>query len=429
VTDNLKNSIALKTITLGEETMKYSKLSLLALVVATVVAGQASFATAGSFTQAFKTGDASGDIRMRYESVDQETKGADAMTVRTRLSYTTGSMDGFSATVGMEDVRVVADMDEYNDATFGEYPTSSVIADPETTELDQAYIQYKSGGKKNGLVAKAGRQVIAWDGQRFIGHVGWRQNRQTFDGLTTVYKADAFTAKYAYISERNRIFSDTKDVDSADHLLNLSYITPVGTLTGYSYMLTEDPAAGADVDIDTYGVSFKGAVSVDDVKYLYALEYADQEKDVSGVSKKAEYMLLEGGVAVSGITVKLGYEVLGSDQGTYGFATPLATGHKFNGWSDQFLGTPNAGLQDMYLSVATKVAGGKLAVIYHDFSNDEATASGDDQGNELNVIYAKKFGKSYSAGVKYAAFDKGTSSSGKGGQDTDKLWVWIGAKF
>jgi hypothetical protein len=83
----------------------------------------------------------------------------------------------------------------------------------------------------------------------------------------------------------------------------------------------------------------------------------------------------------------------------------------------------------MYLSVSSKVAGGKLAVIYYDFSNDVATLTGDDQGNELNVVYGKKFGKTYSAGVKYAAFDKGTSSSGKGGQDTDKLWVWVGAKF
>jgi len=259
--------------------------------------------------------------------------------------------------------------------------------------------------------------------------VGWRQNRQTFDGLATQYKAGAFTARYAYISERNRIFADVKDVDSTDHLLNLSHKTAVGTLTGYSYMLSEDPTTGADIDIDTYGVSFKGATRVDDVKYLYAFEYADQEKDVSGVTSKADYMLVEGGIAIAGITAKLGYEILGSDNGRYGFATPLATGHKFNGWSDQFLGTPNAGLEDMYLSVSSKVAGGKLAVIYHDFSNDVATLTGDDQGNELNVIYGKKFGKTYSAGVKYAAFDKGTSSSGKGGQDTDKLWVWVGAKF
>jgi len=399
------------------------------MAVTAVLAGQTSLASAGSFTQALKTGDVSGNVRLRYEGVDQDTKDADALTLRTRLSYTTGSMDGFSATLGMEDVRVVADMDEYNDATFGEYPGSSVIADPEATELDQAYIQYKSGDKKNGFVAKVGRQVIAWDGQRFVGHVGWRQNRQTFDGLTAEYKADAFTAKYAYISERNRIFADLKDADASDHLLNLSYKVPAGTLTGYSYMLTTDPETGADVNIDTYGVSFKGSTMIDDIKVLYAFEYADQEKDVAGATNDADYMLVEGGVAVSGITAKLGYEVLGSDDGAYGFSTPLATLHKFNGWSDQFLGTPNAGLQDMYLSVSTKVAGGKFSVIYHDFTNDVDTATGDDQGDELNIVYAKKFGKTYSAGVKYAAFDKGTSSSGKGGQDTDKLWVWVGAKF
>ncbi|MFT5806450.1 MAG: hypothetical protein ACI9LG_000713 [Moritella dasanensis] len=68
---------------------------------------------------------------------------------------------------------------------------------------------------------------------------------------------------------------------------------------------------------------------------------------------------------------------MGSDSGDYGFATPLATLHKFNGWSDQFLNTPTQGLADLYLSVSSKVAGGSAA----------------------------------------------------GKVDTDKVWVWVSAKF
>ncbi|WP_246283085.1 alginate export family protein [Marinifaba aquimaris] len=54
-----------------------------------------------------------------------------------------------------------------------------MIADPESTEVDQALLQYK--GKS--WTTKLGRQIIALDGQRFVGHVGWRQDSQTFDAL------------------------------------------------------------------------------------------------------------------------------------------------------------------------------------------------------------------------------------------------------
>ena len=43
-----------------------------------------------------------------------------------------------------------------------------------------------------------------------------------------------------------------------------------------------------------------------------------------------------------------GYEVLGADNGV-GFATPLATGHKFQGWADKFLTTPGDGIEDVYI--------------------------------------------------------------------------------
>ncbi len=117
------------------------------------------------------------DMNLRYENVDQGAKDADALTLRTRLTYQTATVDNFSAVIEFEDSRVVAGMDDYK---FGPMDSSnttdSVIADPETTELDQAFVQYK----KDKFTAKVGRQVITLDGHRFVGHVGWRQDRQTF---------------------------------------------------------------------------------------------------------------------------------------------------------------------------------------------------------------------------------------------------------
>ena len=48
----------------------------------------------------------------------------------------------------------------------------------------------------------------------------------------------------------------------------------------------------------------------------------------------------------------------------------------------------------------------------------------DDLGSELNLSYVKKYGKYYSAGIKYAAYSAGDIKT-----DTDKFWLWLGATF
>ena len=391
---------------------------------ASIFIGQISYAVA-SVSEAFSSGTTSGDFRLRVEAVDQNNalKDASAMTLRSRIAYTTAGYQGFSAKLEFEDSRIVLGQGEYTVGPTGyKGGQYSVIGDPETTEIDQAFLKYKT----DKVIAKIGRQVIALDGHRFIGHVGWRQDRQTFDGLRVVFSpAKKLKFTYGFIDQRNRIFAEAADVDSADHLFNGSFRTGFGKLGAYAYLLeNEDGVSNA---LDTYGVSLKGSTKFDQTKILYATELASQTSEVGTTEKDAIYLLLEAGTVVGGITTKLGYEMLGSDNGVYGFSTPLATGHKFNGWSDQFLGTPPQGLVDIYLSVGGKAAGGKWAAIYHDFSADESTATVDDLGTEINLLYARKLGKHYNGGIKYAAYSAGDTAAGK--VDTDKLWLWLGASF
>ena len=89
--------------------------------------------------------------------------------------------------------------------------------------------------------------------------------------------------------------------------------------------------------------------------------------------------------------------------------------------------TPKEGLVDLYASLSGKAFGGGWTVALHDFSADESTESVDDLGSEINAIYAKKFAKNYTAGIKYSAYSAGDAASGK--VDTDKVWVWVNAKF
>ena len=404
--------------------MKKPKRNVLNLALATALIGSVNSqaALANSFTEALTTGTASGDFRLRYENVEQDNAAQDAsaLTLRTRLAYTTGAFKGFSAMVEMEDNRIVLGQGDYTVGPVGYNPgIYSVIADPEFTELDQGYIQYLG----DGFSAKLGRQVITMDNHRFVGHVGWRQDRQTFDGVSMQFSPlKDLTLKYAYISQRNRIFGEEADLDAKDHLLNVAYTTSIGKLSAYSYLLEVDNETNNA--LDTYGVRFNGSTKAGDTKLLYTAEYATQTSESGSSDFDADYLLLEAGAVFNGITAKVGYEVLGSDDGAYGFATPLATLHKFNGWADQFLGTPAQGLVDTSVSLAGKVAGGGWMVVYHDFAADKASDTVDDLGSELDLQYSRKYAKNYYAGIKYAAY-----SGDSGRVDADKLWLWVGAKF
>ncbi len=394
------------------------------LLAATIGASQFALAAepAGNLSEAIANGKAYVDFRLRHESVDQDNPvdDASALTLRTKFGYSTGAFNGFSAVLEIEDSRIVGGVDDYTVGPSGFNPGEfSVVADPETTELDQGFVQYKD----KSLTAKLGRQVITLDNHRFVGHVGWRQDRQTFDGVTASYKLlEDLTLYYGYIDQRNRIFADDADLNAKDHLLNAAYKTPLGTLKGYAYLLEVDN--NVNNSLDTYGVSFSGSTEAGKTKILYGAEYATQESEAGAANFDADYLFLEGGVSIRGITAKLGYELLGSDDGAYGFATPLATLHKFNGWADQFLATPAEGLEDTYLSIGGKLVGGNWTIVYHDFQADESSATVDDLGSEIDISYAKKFGKHYSVGIKYASYDAGDIKV-----DTDKLWVWLGANF
>ena len=110
--------------------------------------------------------------------------------------------------------------------------------------------------------------------------------------------------------------------------------------------------------------------------------------------------------------------------------TPLATVHAFNGWADKFVGAnstnPAFGLVDTMIFAVTKVSGVKLAAFYHQFETDSGS---NDYGTEWDFLAAKKFGKSWTAGAKYAVFDRDHENPIAGMVNTEKFWLWGEFKF
>lgn len=379
-----------------------------------------------AITEAITGGKVSGDFRYRFEMVDQDNpareKEAGASTLRSRLGYGTGDYQGFGAYLEFEDITVIGE--ERFDSTvngLGQYP---VVADPETTEVNQAYLSY-SGIPDT--TAKFGRQRIILDNARFVGNVGWRQNEQTYDAFTLKNTSlPDTTLFYGYVSNVNRIFSDESPVGNTNleaHLLNASYKgLGFATLTGYAYLLDFVDAPSASNQ--TLGVRFAGGNDLSEgFKLLYAVEFAQQSDYQDGDSDiDADYSLFELGAKFSGVTAKVGLETLSGDgEPGSGFSTPLATLHAFNGWADQFLGTPADGLEDLYVSIGGKLSGVKLLAVFHDYSSDNGST---DYGSEFGLLAAKKFGKHYTVLAKYASY-----SADEHNDDIDKLWLSGQLKF
>jgi hypothetical protein len=367
--------------------------------------------------------------------VEQETssgsdKEADSFTLKTRLTYKTADYQGFSALVEMDDVTELDSVDYNTAPNDSSFPDAAIIADPEGTEVNQAWLAYKFG--KNTLTY--GRQRILLDNQRFVGGVGFRQNEQTYDGISFKSKALKDTEIFvAHINRVNRIFGEDSalgDHDNSTVLLNVSYSgLPIGKLTGYHYNIDNDNVA--NMSTKTTGVRLAGKHK----QLGYNLEYATQS-DAHDNSRRydADYFLLEGSAKLGTFNFKLGHEVLGADGDDGYFITPLATLHKFQGWSDKFLnkgvGNVTGGLTDTYASVGTKVAGVKLALVYHMISADDDSAAGtDDYGREFGFVATRKFGP-VTLNLKYADFSEDVDSTALTQfTDTSKLWLTASAKF
>lgn len=358
---------------------------------------------ADTLVEALTSGKANLDIRLRYESVDNGSlPNAHASTLRSRLGYTTGEFNGASAMLEFEDTTAL------NNNNY-----SAKVSDPQGTEVNQAFLAYKGIPT---TTVKYGRQRVILDNARWVGNVGWRQNEQTYDGLTLVNTAvPDTTLVYGYVTNVNGVKFDDTNVKA--HLLNLGYkgFKPLA-FTGYGYFLDfENAPTSAN---KTLGLRLSGGSALSaSTKLVYVAEYAKQSHYKDGATIiDADYKLLEFGAEQDLFSAKLGYEVLGGN-GNYALQTPLATKHAFNGWADMFLTTPINGLEDLYLALGAKLATIRLAAIYHDYAPNHGSG---DYGNEINLLAETKVGNHTKAALKYAKYSAGNDIAKP---DTTKLWL------
>jgi hypothetical protein len=426
--------------------MKKHTAHLLCAAASSLFFSAQSTQAAQTLTEGLQTGSTiKVNVRTRYEDVSWDgLKDSDALTVRSRLSYQSGAWNGFAITAEMDNVTEVDHEVDYRTwAKDPKNPGTAIISDPQGTDLNQALVSYSTFNNQ----VKVGRQRIVLDNSRFIGNVGWRQNEQTYDGVSFTNKSIRYTNIFvAHITNVNRIFGNETplqgDYKQDTNLINVSYTGfEAGKLTGYAYLTDNlsDPylvAAAVSPTVgqvaanksalsnNTYGVRW---ASTANPAFMYTLEYAKQESAYDNPFEySADYKFAEVSTTLGRFVPALGYEILGSDNGGKAFQTPFATLHAFNGWADRFLTTPVNGLKDMYINLGATFSGVQLLASYHDYKSDVKSI---DYGTEWNLSASKKFG-AVTYLVKYAAFkndglaEKVVASAPTATlSDTTKIWL------
>ena len=385
--------------------------------LATAIAAE----NAASLSDALTNNETTLGFRYRLESVDQDNALDDALasTLRTRLTYTSGSFLNTKLLVEYDTVTIIGEKN-HNDGVDGLGDHSPVV-DPEGSELNQAALMINLS---DSLSSTLGRQRINLGNQRFVGGVGWRQNEQTYDAASFKLNAASTDFNYVYLQNVN----DIKGTDFANegNNINDSHIIYVENssienhkISAYAILLdsredsAEDPTA-----TKTLGARFAGSASI--VGYTVELakqsEYKDREPDFTATYKHAELSIKAGPAKIFA-----GTERLEAEDGV-AFQTALGTKHKFQGWADMFLSTPDTGVKDNYLGATAKFGPVNLMGVYHTFDATESSDAGD-YGTEIDLSAGMKIGQ-VNALLKLADY-----SADDHGVDTRKIWLMLATQF
>jgi hypothetical protein len=358
-------------------------------------------------------------FRYRFEYADDarpELKQAYASTLRSALGYRTGNYHDTSLYFQIQDVRVVGNDRLFNDGSNQNFDRT-VVADAESTEIQQYYLRY--GGLPKTLLT-FGRQEITYRQtplQRFVGDVSWRQHFQSFDAAHLVSLAIPHTiVDYSYVWNVNRIFGENNPLPNADdfrsnsHLLNVQYNGLPGLkLESYAYLLEFTSPSAKQLSTATIGLRADGDRTIaTGLRLGYAGEFAHQQDYANNPNSiSVNYAVAELGLTytlgkmLESIGIKYNYERLEGDGGVRAFQTPLGNNHAFQGFADRFLTTPGDGVQDHFATLSGKLSGIQLSAVYHRFLSDKDSYT---YGYEWDLVAERSFGKNFLAGLKWADY-------------------------
>jgi len=379
-------------------------------------------------------------LRTRWETAEFGDTQAHALTLKGRVNINYSISANVTTFLQVDHVSSF-NADKYSDVVL--ITEKQIIADPANTELNQFFI--KNSYKETDITL--GRQRLVLGEQRFVGDVGFRQNDQTYDGiLLNKSLFSASTLKFAYLNNVNRIFGN----EAGPHLLTmdtrfaaLNGLRPVGQLGNHHidgaivhlnvnewdhmelslFTISIHNFHAYALSNQTSGVNLGYRNKFGDIKTKASIEVASQNQqavNTSGIS----YLKISATVEVKSIEFGLRHELLAEKEGV-AFITPLATLHKFQGWADQFLSTPKAGLRDNSIHAKWTKRPWIIDVRYHQFNTDLGNTS---IAEELDIDIIYKHSRDQEIKLRVALFDVDVNQTIKT-KDVQKVFLMYSYKI
>ena len=350
-----------------------------------------------------------GDVRLRYHTVDQEAlpDTSEALSLRIKAGLEYNIFEKSTVLIEIEGSENL--IENFND-TLNDEITRPIISDPENFHINR--LQFQTDLIPNTRLT-LGRQTIALDDWRFIGHWNFRQNEQSFDAARIESQIGPGLLNAAYVGRVQRQFGNDSPVgefDGDSAIINYGVITPAGRLVAFYYGLDletgEEANRLSNLSSATTGVRLNGrhkwtdwGVSWD-ASIAQQTDFADNPNDYSAL-----YAAGQLGVEYRNYDFSVKAELLGSDNGQ-AVQTPLGTLHRLNGIADQFLTTPDDGLRDISVSAGYKLRNigvfedVRAKAQYHWFESDVFNRN---FGQEIDIGLSGKW-KNIRFGLEYADY-------------------------
>lgn len=384
-------------------------------------------------------------MRTRYQTINDSWIGdAEAYTTRLKLTSTFNLNNHQHWQLLLEPNLVYAfNRGDYNSVTVRK--KTAPIPDPHSIDITRAFLAYQSN---NDWQVKLGRQILAFDNERFIGSIEFWQKPQSFDAVTFQYNNHInWDIQYAYTNKVHRIFGhksrlnipksdirfglvNQRPIDELGehnlntHLLNVKYITENNlSIVGYNYSI--DNETQPNFSTQTVGIKLSDEFKPEKIKYRYSLEFANQTDFANNTNNyQAWYNLIEASIQYKSHLLQLSQEILSSDNGNV-FITPLSTGHKFQGWVDIFASYGmQTGLRDQYITYKGRIKKLRWRSVYHHFVDYE---TGSNIGNELDIELAYRISRKWEFKLIYSNYQtkKGLIYFPKANHDLSMLFASI----
>jgi hypothetical protein len=374
------------------------------------------------------------ETRLRLENVEQAglpTDESTAVTIRVRAG---GIISRKRMSVLFEAQGTLALDDDYYDGLHGA-ATRPLIGDPENVAIHRAQLQYRD----KDVTVTAGRQRISLDDDRFVDTALFRQNAVTYDAVRVEWTGvPKLRADVTYAWSVRTVWgiegtgARQRAISGDNIFANLAYTTPVGTITGYAYLVDQDEAAvqGYRLSSQTYGVKIAGSQALSPkAKISYQASFARQsDYHRNPNTYAASYYLLDAMLDVAPFKIGGGYEVMGADKGVAfaSFQMPVGSGFRWRGWAGKFVPNPADGVRDLYGTIGyTAPTVGKFKAVtfqatYHRFTSDRLYRP---YGTELDLLGSAKLGR-YTFSARYADYRANGFAT-----DTKKFWLQLDWAF